>query len=326
VSKFLELLNENKVEKASLNFNDIFENNKPSDRILEHFKNHFGFTIESIQWTYNKEIISKIIESTFDTLTGKISTLLSYYGCDIVLLTGRPTSLKPLSDLFLKYYAVSPNRLVTLNNYRIGTWYPFQNGMGYFKDAKSIVTVGAMIGNYSSTRGSLNGFSLDLSELIKKMMPTTEYFSKSENDLPFITPEFNDATIEVSQLPLRIWTRQLDATSYPTRPFYILDFNWDKIQERITNKLELEHWEKQRIKDEVDKEIERLRKLMSFKFNIVREDYFENKELLKIESVVDRNNDDLSATYFSLQVQSMNETENYWLDSGEFTNLFPIIK
>ncbi len=101
-----------------------------------------------------------------------------------MLLSGSPTSLKPLSDLFLKYYAVSPNRLVTLNNYRIGIWYPFQNGEGYFKDAKSIVAVGAMIGNYASTRGSLDGFSLDLSELIKKMRPTTDYFAKSENDRP----------------------------------------------------------------------------------------------------------------------------------------------
>jgi hypothetical protein len=145
VSHFLELLRENKVEKATLTFDDIFTYNKPTDRVLEHFAKHFGFSIMDLQWHYDKEIISKIVESTFDTLVGKISTVLSYYGCDIVLLTGRPTSLKPLSDLFLKYYAVSPNRLVTLNNYRIGTWYPFQNGKGYFNDAKSIVAVGSMM-------------------------------------------------------------------------------------------------------------------------------------------------------------------------------------
>ena len=323
VSRFLEILNENKVDKIVLKFSDIFEENTPTDRVLEHFKNHFGFSVESLQWSFDKEIISKIVENIFDSLTGKISTLLSYYGCDIVLLSGRPTSLKPLSDLFLKYYAVSPNRLITLNNYRIGTWYPFQNGEGFFKDAKSIVAVGAMIGNYSSTRGTLNGFTLDLSELIKKMLPTTEYFSKAETEISFITPKLDNATLEVSQLPLRIWTRQLEATSYPTRPFYILDFNFEKIQDRIKDKLGLENHEKQRIKVEVARELERLKKLSPFTINIIRDNYLEDKELLKIQSVVDKNNDDLAIALFSLQVQSMSESESYWLDTGAFTNLNP---
>lgn len=321
VSYFLELLRENKVEKATLAFNDIFTDNKPTERVLEHFAKHFGFSVKDLHWQYDKEIISKICESTFDTLIGKISTVLSYYGCDIVLLTGRPTSLKPLSDLFLKYYAVSPNRLVTLNNYRIGTWYPFQDGKGYFNDAKSIVAVGAMIGNYASTRGSLDGFSLDLIELIKKMRPTTEYFTKSEYDNPFITPIMNHASIEVSQLPLPFWTRQLDSPKYPTRPFYKLDFNEDKIKKRMINKLGLIDADKKAINDVTLGELERLRKLSPLKFSIIRENYNEDKESLKIESVVDCNNEDLPAAYFSLQVQSMSECDNYWLDSGEFANL-----
>ena len=280
-----------------------------------------GFSITDLQWHYNKETISKIVESTFDTLVGKISTVLSYYGCDIVLLTGRPTSLRPLSDLFFKYYSVSPNRLIALNNYRVGTWYPFHDGKGYFNDSKSIVSVGAMIGNYAATRGSLNGFSLDLSELKKEVKPTTEYFAKSENDSPFITPEINNANIEVSQLPMRFWTRQLDSKKYPTRPFYLLDFNEEKIKEKTKDKLSLNSADKKLINDATVSEIEKLRILSPFKIRIVRENYNEDKESLKIESVEDRNQNELPVSYFSLQVQSMSESENYWLDSGEFTNI-----
>jgi len=322
VSRFLELLNEHNVEKTTLSFDDIFLTNRPTEQVLEHFKNHFGFAIEDLPWHYDKTIISKIVESTFDTLVGKIATVLSYWGCDVVLLTGRPSSLTPLSDLFLKYYAVSPNRLITLNNYRIGTWYPFQNGKGYFKDAKSIVAIGAMIGNYAATRGSLDGFSLDLSELIQKMLPTTDYFVQSEKDHhPFITPEINSVAIEVLQTPLRIWTRQLNSPSYPTRPFYIVDLNKDEIERRIKDKYGLENGDRKEIKDTVDRELERLQKLRPYKFIIVRENYFDDKETLKIESVEDRNNENIPTSYFSLQVQSMGETNNYWLDSGEFTNL-----
>jgi hypothetical protein len=320
VSRFLELLNENKVEKETLTFDGIFADNKPTDRVLEHFEKHFGFSAKGLQWNYDKEIVSKIVANTFDKLAGKISTVLSYYGCDIVLLSGRPASLKPLSDLFLKYYAVSPNRLIRLNDYRIGTWYPFQDGKGYFRDTKSIVAVGATIGNYASTRGGLSGFSLNLSELIEKMLPTTEYFTKAENDEPFITPEMNNAVIDVSQFPLRIWTRQLNSPSYPTRLFYMLDFNEDEIKKRMKSRLGLGDEDKGLIEDAKVAELERIRKLAPFKFEIVRESYMEDKESLKIESVANRSGDDFSA-YFSLQVQSMSESESYWLDSGEFTNL-----
>jgi len=310
VLRYLELLSEDKNEMLHLAFNDVFINNKPTERVLEHFRNHFGFAVEDLQWNYNKNIVSRIVERTFDTLIGKISTIMSYYGCDIVLLSGRPTSLKPLTDLFVKYNAVEPSsRLITLNSYKVGTWYPFHDGKGFFKDAKSIVAVGAMIGNYASTRVSLGGFSLDFSELITKMLPTTEYFASAENEDAFITPTLNNVTKSTTQLPLRIWTRQLDSLFYPTRPFYMLDFDRDKIKERMHSE------------NEVNDEIERLRRLSPYKFSIVRENYPEDKETLRIESVEDRNGEDISPANFLLQVQSMSESENYWLDSGEFENL-----
>lgn len=321
VSYYLQLLNENKTERASLNFEDIFLSNKPTERVIAKFKSHFGFSISDVKWKYDKDVLSKLVKRTFDNLVSKISTVLSYYGCDIVLLTGRPTSLKPLSDLFLKYYAVAPNRLIRLNNYRVGTWYPFHDGKGYFDDAKSIVAVGAMIGNYASTRGSLNGFSLDLTELNRKLQPTTEYFANEIDGEAFISPKNNNATLEISQLPSRIWTRQLDTTSYPTRPFYNLEFNRDKIEEWVTNRFELPISNRERLKEETDNRLESLQKRGPFKFNIVREEYPEDKETLIIESVIDRNGEDLSKNYFSLQIESMNEDKGYWLDTGEFPNL-----
>ncbi|GAA3623183.1 virulence factor SrfB [Flavivirga jejuensis] len=318
--QYLEILNNGQIEKAVLNYSDIFSKNKPSERVLKHFEDHFGFKIEAIQWSYDKNVISKIVESTFDPLASKISTLLSYYGCDIVLLSGRPTSLKPLSNLFLKYYAISPNRLITLNDYRIGSWYPFQDGKGNFEDTKSIVAVGAMIGNYASTKGSLNGFSLDFRELKKHMLPTTDYFAKSLNGLSFLSPELNNTILEVSQLPMRIWTRQLDTKSYPTRPFFVLDFNKENIKSRLINKLGLDVHNRMQVNDAVTNEIMRLEKLTPLKFTIER-DYLEDKELLIIESVEDCNYEDLPINYFRIQVQSMIETDNYWLDTGEFSNL-----
>jgi hypothetical protein len=320
VSYYLELLRVNENGKA-LNFNDIFQENKPTERVQTYFKNHFGFALSEINYQYDRSIVSKIVESTFDSLVGKISTILSSYNCDIVILTGRPSALRPLANLFLKYYAVSPNRLITLGEYRVGTWYPFQNSKGFFNDSKSIVAVGAMIANYAATRGGLNGFFLDLTEMAKEMQPTTDYFARAENEAAFITPELNAATIEVAQLPIRIWTRQLDSLKYPTRPFFVLDFNEEKIKEQLIARKGINPNDKKVTNEAVEREIGRLRASSPFKIRIVRENYSVDKESLNIESVEDKHRNDLPTSYFTLQVQSMNEGENYWLDSGAFYNL-----
>ncbi|GHS89268.1 hypothetical protein FACS1894201_10660 [Bacteroidia bacterium] len=162
VSYYLELLKQNADDKI-LSYGDIFGTNPPTQSVLQHFQNSFSFDFTSIQWIYNKQIVAGIVEETFDSLIGKISSLLSYYACDIVLLSGRPTSLKPLTDLFLKYYAIKPYHLKTMNNYHVGRWYPedkrypYIDGNGKFLNPKSIITTGAMIGHLAEN--SLNGFS-----------------------------------------------------------------------------------------------------------------------------------------------------------------------
>jgi hypothetical protein len=319
----LELLAENKIESCNLSFEDIFRL-KPTHRVLQHFSDHFGFSIEELEWKYQKDLISKIVEKSFDPLVAKISSVLSFYDCDIVLLSGRPTSLKPLTDLFLKYYAIHPNRLITLDEYRVGTWYPFQNGEGFFNDAKSIVAVGAMIGNFASTRGGLNGFSLNLNALALKMSPTTNYFSTTERGDAIIGPELGMADFVVSQFPNKLWTRQLNSQAYPTRSFYRIDFNKLKLREMFINKQDDafdESKNKQLIHDEVQKEIENLQRLSPFKIKLTRANFIEDREKIEIVSIADRNNNEVMNQKFSLQVQSMSEDEEFWLDSGEFQNI-----
>ena len=323
VTRFLELLAENKIESCSLSFKDIFRL-KPTQRVLQHFSDHFGFSLEELEWKYQKELISKIVEKSFDPLVAKISSVLSFYDCDIVLLSGRPTALKPLTDLFLKYYAIHPNRLITLDEYRVGTWYPFQNGEGFFNDAKSIVAVGAMIGNFASTRGGLNGFTLNLDALASKMTPTTNYFSTTEKGEAIISPEHGMADFVVSQFPNKLWTRQLNSQAYPTRSFYRIDFNKLKLREMFINKQPDEFDEstsKQLIHDEVQKEIENLQRLSPFKIKLMRTNFIEDREKIEIASITDRNNNEVMVQKFSLQVQSMSEDEEFWLDSGEFQNI-----
>jgi hypothetical protein len=281
-----------------------------------------------LQWTYKKKVVTDIVEKTFDTLIGKISSLLSFYDCDIVLLSGRPTSLKPLSDLFLKYYAISPNRLKSMNDYRVGRWYPEDkrypsiDGNGNFINPKSIITTGAMIGQIAEN-GGLNGFTLNFSELKKKLLPTTFYFGKlNEDSLSYlhtiISPDNNNASVDISALPFRIGVRQIDIHAYPSRPFYMFDFDDYKIEDRVLGRIEEENPPTNQVQEAIQKEKDRIRKGMPLKITISR-NLNEDIEKLTLEEVIDKDGNTLNKNFFSLQVQSMSEADNFWLDSGIFS-------
>jgi hypothetical protein len=326
VSHFLELLKENKVESKILSFGDIFGTNLPTSSVLNHFKQHFGFELESLQWQYEQKVVAAIVEKTFNSLTGKISSLLSYHDCDIVLLSGRPTSLKPLTDLFLKHYAISPSRLKSMNDYRVGRWYPedqrhkFIDGNGKFINPKSIITTGAMIGHIADN-GGMNGFSLNLKELKEKLLPNTHYFGRLNEQLSFtetiISPEVNLVTVEVVSLPFRIGVRQLDTAAYPSRPFYTFDFDEYAIEDRIKGRLDDEN-DHNAVQVGVNAEKAKIKRKMPLRVTIER-DTTEDIELLRIGGIEDNEGNSLSPKFFSLQVQSMSELENFWLDSGIFS-------
>jgi hypothetical protein len=326
VSYFLDLLKENKEESKILSFSDIFSQNQPTQAVLNHFKNHFGFEFESLQWPYERKTISALVEKTFETLIGKISSLFSHYSCDIVLLSGRPTSLKPLTNLFLKHYAISPNRLKSMNDYRVGRWYPedkrypFIDGNGKFLNPKSIITTGAMIGQIAEN-GGLNGFSLNLSELKKLLLPTTNYFGKLSENLEFtetiISIETNRAVLEITSLPFRIGVRQLNVSAYPSRPFYILEYNEYKIEDRVRGRFD-EMVDINTVQQEINREKDKIRSAMPLKITIER-DINEDIEVLKLEEITDKDGNSVNKNFIILQVQSMSEIENFWLDSGLFS-------
>lgn len=322
VSTFLELIKTGASAKQ-LSYNDLLGDNPPATAVLDHFRKSFGFSLEDVKWDYDPYVVGAIIEKTFDTLIGKISSLFSFYKCDIVLLSGRPTSLKPLSDLFLKYYAISPNRLKTLNDYRIGRWYPqdaeypFIDSDGYFINPKSIVTTGAMIGCLAEN-GGIEGFSLDLSDLKQKQLPTTKNFGTLDENMNYkgtiISLKNNNSKLSVTSLPLRIGVRQIDASSYPSRPFYVLDFNDLVIDDKVRGRYD-DNVSENIVAKEIEREKENIRCKYPLNIEISRDP--DDLECLFVDDVSSEKGD-INKRFLRLQVQSMSEIQDYWLDSGLF--------
>ena len=213
-----------------------------------------------------------------------------------------------------------------MNDYRVGKWYPqdrrykFIDGNGKFINPKSIITTGAMIANIACN-GGFNGFSLDLVDLKQKLLPNTNYFGKLNEHFEYhetiISPENNRKIIEISSLPFKIGVRQLDVNSYPSRPFYIFDFNELKLEDRIKGRLS-DDQDINSVQRAIALEKEKIKSKMPLRVTISR-DITEDLELLHFEDVLDKNGESLTSNFFTLQVQSMSEVDDFWLDSGIFS-------
>ena len=288
VQFFLQQLSE-KLPRRVFTFNDIFGNKRPSDYLLSHFEHHFGFRLEELSWVYDPKSVGYYVRTTLEPLMKLLSVVLEAYDCDIIVLSGRPCSLDDVSELFIKYYPVSPDRLVRLKeDYHVGEWYPAATPQGYFRSPKSVVSVGAMVG-FMASHGECPDMELDFSKVVKNMKPTARYigFYNSHNqqvDQVLLSPQHNSVTIKDRPFPIYLGCKQFSAANYSARPLYAI-YNHSR----------------------------------SLSLSIMlQRNYMQNREELEITSIMDREGNDIPLQDVELIQQSIADDGLYWLDKGEF--------
>lgn len=320
MTHFLELASNGSCS-CSVTYDDVFKNNLPNPHIIEEFKKKVGIDITTLTWNYDKDFVADIISKEFEPLLKKIAAMFFAYSCDIILLSGRPASLPSIRNIFLKYYPVSPNRLITLNNYYVGDWYPFCKNTGYITNPKTIVAMGGVIGHYASEYSNLDKFSINLEKLKSNLKSTVNYIEASIEGQPIeylITPEKMHGDVTISRIPNILNVRQFGLDTYPSRALYSIDFNYTKLANKIRNKA-LDNGDNpsdMAIQSMANEEVENLKKRMPFKISIDRDP--EDKEQLTISSIEDRNGTELSDSSIEIHIQSLGVDDQYWLDSGAF--------
>ena len=319
---FLELLRTGSKD-CQVRYDDVFGSCPPNQAVLDGFREHTGIDVTDIVWQFNNKKVSRVVEKEFEPLLKKIATIMFAHACDIVLLSGRPASLPAVRDIFLKYYSVSPDRLIILNNYYVGDWYPFSANTGYITNPKTIVAMGGIIGHYASALSNLNKFVIDLSELKNKLKSTVNFIEASREGQPisyFLTPEKAVGDIAVDRLPAYLNVRQIGLDSYPCRSLYTIDFNRHKIADSIRRRAFADGLpvpSDSAVVAMVNEQIETLRKRMPFTITIERDP--DNKEQLSIAAITDKEGNEVSdRKNLEVNIQSLGANDSYWLDTGEF--------
>ena len=200
-SYLLQLFSENRPQR-DITFGEVFGKFPPAKYLLENFRQYFDYPFEEIVWEYRPERLAAEIRKVMTPLMEQLSILLHAFDVDILMLAGRPTKLTALTDLFLKFFPVSPDRLIRLPQYEVGKWYPFSHGTGEITDQKTIVAVGAFIG-YLASHGGISGFNLDLSHLATDMGTTANYIGKYIARTHRVNPTLLSPTQSTVSLPVR---------------------------------------------------------------------------------------------------------------------------
>lgn len=284
--RMMELLRTHRPSKT-YTYNEMFEEMKPADYLLNYFEHHFGFRFEELSWRYEPMEVVEIVKSTMEPLMKQLALVLYSQKCDIIVLAGRPTSLDAITELFVKYIPTPPHRLIRLNEYRVGSWFPTADGQGYFYDQKSMVAVGGMVG-YLASHSKLKGLVIDFTKMIQRMTSTANYIGlynsrRQQVSEAILSPSVSSTSFSISVFPAYLGCRQLNSSQYQARPLYAIYSHGkgDTLQIRISRS------------------------------------YHDDKEKLIIDEVTDSESRNRKKD-IELVEQSLVDNGKYWLDNGEF--------
>jgi hypothetical protein len=175
-------------------------------------------------------------------ILGALCEVIFHYPCDVLLLTGRPSRLPGVQAFIRKTLPLPPGRILPMQNYRTGGWYPFHKN-GLIDDPKSTASVGAMLcllcanhslPNFYFRSSALKPYStvkhigvIDNSNIIKDADVLYRDITSDEGriQLPLIGEgdEADTAQLEMRG-DLRLGFRQLNAERWSASPLYSLTF------------------------------------------------------------------------------------------------------
>lgn len=190
------------------------------------------FSLMEVPVVINRQAIEKTILGVLGEILADLSEVIHAYGCDLVLLTGRPSRWPAMGNAMLAKLPVPPDRIIAMKDYWVGNWYPYTDAMGRIADPKTSVVVGAIL--CALAEGYLEDFSFDTKSLglgsTARYVGALDADGKLKDAKVWFEVDVDDPQqqefereIQFSQ-PTVIGFRQLGLERWPTNRFYVLDF------------------------------------------------------------------------------------------------------
>lgn len=272
-----------------------------------------GLDLVGLEWIFDAKQVSKIVFDVYEPILKKVATLLHAYSCDVVLLNGRPSSLPSIRTIFLKYYAVSPDRLICMQNRYVGTWYPFSQNTGYVNDAKTVAPIGAMLGYMGTVTRGEKSVTFDFDQFGKqfdssKSVQFVEGPKIGVRTNYILTPVIKQGSVVVKEFPFYMKAKQYDVDSYPTRVLYSVDVNRFKLTDKIRRQAianGVMNMAEEDVAAQINAAVKELTEKMPL--TVVLERNFIDKDSLDVSSITDANGETLTDTCIDVQICTPNK-------------------
>lgn len=202
-----------------------------------------GFSLLGVEVAATAAGVDAVVGAALGPVLADLCEVVHAFDPDWLLLSGRPSRLRAVSDAVLAKLPVPPHRVVGMHRYAAGGWYPFRDPAGRVDDPKTTAAVGAMLA--ALAEGRLEGFLLRTSRLA--MRSTARYLGRMEISGQILRPNVllrdPDGAIagaaalggaaaappEVKfemefRAPVFLGFRQLDLERWPATRLYALEY------------------------------------------------------------------------------------------------------
>ena len=192
-----------------------------------------GFRLNDVEVAPEAAAMDGLVRGTLGPILADLCEATHAYDCDVLLLSGRPSRLRAVMDIVLAKLPVPAHRIVHMQGYAAGGWYPFRDPHARIEDPKTTAAVGAMVA--ALAEGSLPGFLLRASRLGMKstarfigrletsgqLLQRNEYMKNIDLDADLAVPVEVEIPFEA---PSMLGFRQLPIERWPATPLYALEF------------------------------------------------------------------------------------------------------
>ena len=254
--------------------------------------------------------VDDTVRTTLREVLANLCEVINVYGCDVLLLTGRPSRWPGIVESICSLLPVPPSRIFPMGDYRVGGWYPFSDALGNMTDPKTTVVVGAIL--CALAEGQLEGFSFDPHGL--SLASTARYIGEMELNGQIraskvwfaVDPEHRKVEPEVAEIsfsgPLAVGFRQLAAERWTTTRYYLLEFVNDDVRRDTAHRLPFTV----RLRLDLPEDDE----------GSQGAEAAQGEGGFSIEEVLDRNGDGLSGKVLDIRLQTLPRDEGFWMDTG----------
>ncbi len=297
----------------------------------------YGYVDEAVNGTDFRvaDVEVPVVPDRIDAVIGRVMReLLHHVGeavwsldCDLLLLAGRPSRLPAVRDILREQLAVTPDRVVAMDDYRIGTWYPFRSRDNvHISDPKTTAAVGCMlcaladperpdgsrIGNFTlmTRRLQMRSTARFIGEMSRNGQIWNDKLLFADLDLDAAGQGGQRADIQMFA-PMRIGFRQLPYERWTATPLYLLDFTPGGGRRSKPFTVTVERADVDDVDEETSPDPQR-----QARNEALRRQAEAMREAFAPTEVVDAQGDPCRLGDVELRLHTLGFDDSYWLDTG----------